>query len=89
MTYEKLRKYIDESYAAGEDVEDFINQFEIIYYGEAIELLSELDPSFTLAAEILSECGTAVKDINSEMMATAVAQNYMTEYAKEKMHIKE
>jgi len=30
-----------------------------------------------------------VKDINSEMMATAVAQNYMTEYAKEKMHIKE
>ncbi len=89
MTYEKLRKYIDESYAAGEDVEDFINQFEIIYYNEAIELLSELDSSFTLAAKILSEYETEVKDINSAMMATAVAKNYMIEYAKEKMYIKE
>lgn len=87
MTREKLEKFVDDVFKANEDVESFIDDYEIIYYDEAIELLSELDPSFTLAAELLSEYNYNVKDINSERMATLVARWYMEEYAKEERYI--
>lgn len=88
MTREKLEKYVDDAYKDGNDIQDFIDEYEVIYYGEALELFAEIDPSFTLAAELLSEYNYNVKDINSERMATLVARDYMEEYAKEQGYIK-
>ena len=88
MTSEKLRKYIDKSYSAGDNVGDFIDEYEVIYYDEALELLTELDPSLTLAAELMRENGYDVINICSELLATLVARWYMEEYALEQGYIK-
>lgn len=53
---------------------------DIIYYSKAIEFLEKHDPSLTDSLEIASEYGYAVKDLNSEVLATLLNGQLMREY---------
>lgn len=53
--------------------EDAAFDIEIIYYGRAMEFLSENDPSLNTAFELASEYGYSVSDLNSELLASLVA----------------
>ena len=46
---------------------------EIIYYYKAIEFLRNNDASLTRSLEIAEEYGYAIKDINSELLASLLA----------------
>lgn len=46
---------------------------EIIYYSDAINYLKENDPSLLDSLEIASDYGFAVKDLNSEVLASLLA----------------
>ena len=56
---------------------------EIIYYNKAMEYLSEHDWSLRESAEIASDLGFELKNINSEMLATLHLQNELINSIKE------
>lgn len=53
--------------------EDGAFDIEILYYGRAMEFLSENDPSLNTAFELASDYGYSVSDLNSEILASLVA----------------
>lgn len=46
---------------------------EVIYYSDAIEYLSEYDPSLTESLELASDMGYSFEDLNSEVLASLLA----------------
>jgi len=46
---------------------------EIIYYDDAINYLKENDPSLLDSLELASDYGFAIKDLNSEVLASLLA----------------
>jgi len=74
----------------GEDTENLKEKFEeaiyheeIIYYNRAIEFLSENDYSLQNSLELAQELGYQPADLNSEILATLLLQNYMQEELNE------
>jgi hypothetical protein len=60
----------EETFDNYEDAYRYCIETEIIYYNRAMEYLSEHDWSLTESAEIASDLGFELKNINSEMLAT-------------------
>lgn len=62
------------------DVEDYINdaidEIEIIYYSNAMKILSENDPSLQESLEYADDLGFRLKDLNSELLATILCQEW-------------
>lgn len=62
------------------DVEDYINDaiddIEIIYYSNAMKILSENDPSLQESLEYADDLGFRLKDLNSELLATILCQEW-------------
>ena len=56
---------------------------EIIYYNKAMDYLSEYDWSLRESAEIASDLGYELKNINSEMLATLHLQDELIKSIKE------
>lgn len=57
---------------------DYIRNYEIIYYSNAIDYLKENDPSLNHSISLLMEQGVESLDtVNSELLATVHAQDSM------------
>lgn len=60
-----------------EDIDTVIQQSEIIYYSEAMKYLSENDNSLCESLELASELGYTTENLNSELLATLLYQQYL------------
>jgi hypothetical protein len=60
-------------------VNDAIMSEEIIYYSEAIKYLMKEDASLSDSLEIASEYGFTTEQLNSELLATLLYQQKLTE----------
>ena len=60
-------------------VYEAISYEDVIYYSEAIKYLSREDASLSNSLDIASEYGYEVKDLNSELLATLLYQQRLTE----------
>ena len=58
---------------------DAIMQEEIIYYSKAIKYLMDEDASLNQSLDIASEYGYATEQLNSELLATLLYQQKLTE----------
>jgi len=65
----------DELYQELEELDFF--EVNIIYYTKAIHYLQEHDPSLTESIELASDMGYNIKDINSELLASILASEYI------------
>ena len=65
----------EETFDNYEDAYQYCIETEIIYYNRAMEYLSEHDWSLRESAEIASNLGFELKNINSEMLATLHLQD--------------
>ena len=61
-----------------EDVIQYIQESEIIYYSKAIAYLSENDNSLYESLEIAKEYGYSIENLNSELLATLLYQQNLT-----------
>jgi len=59
-------------------VNDAIMEEEIIYYYEAMKYLSREDASLSQSLEIASEYGYTTENLNSELLATLLYQQNLT-----------
>lgn len=59
-----------------EYIEDRINEIEVIYYANAMKILMEYDPSLQESMEYADDYGYRCKDINSELLATILCQEW-------------
>lgn len=57
-----------------EALEEQVNEIEVIYYHNAIEYLSENDPSLQESLGLAGDLGYTVENINSELLATLLKQ---------------
>ena len=73
----------EETFDDYEDAYQYCIETEIIYYNKAMEYLSEHDWSLTESAEIASDLGFQLKNINSEMLATLHLKNELINSIKE------
>ena len=60
-------------------IEDRINEIEVIYYNNALKILSETDPSLQISMGYADDLGYRCKDINSELLATILCQELARE----------
>ena len=65
-----------------ESIEDKINEIEVIYYANAMKILSENDQSLQTSLGYADDLGYRCKDINSELLATILLQ----ESAREELY---
>lgn len=63
-------------------IEDKIYEIEVIYYDNAMKILSKYDPSLQESMGYADEMGLSCKDINSELLATLLCQ----EWAKQDLY---
>ena len=59
-----------------EYIEEKINEIEVIYYDNAMKILSKYDPSLQESLEYASDLGYDCKDLNSELLATIACQEW-------------
>ena len=61
-----------------ENVMQYIQESEIIYYSKAMAYLSDNDNSLYQSLEIASEMGITTQNLNSELLATLLYQQNLT-----------
>ena len=59
-----------------EYLEERINEIEVIYYANAMKILSEYDPSLQESLGFADELGYSCRDLNSELLATILCQEW-------------
>lgn len=81
-----LRDCVDVNYLTStdedslrEEIQDYINSEEIIYYTYAIKYLSENDPSLRDSLALASDMGCDMNNLNSETLATIHYQDVMSQ----------
>jgi len=73
-----LSELIDvENCESAECVEYMIREYEVIYHNLAIDFLAQHDPSLVDALSEADDMGYALSDLNSEVLATLLAQRIM------------
>lgn len=60
-----------------EELTTLIDEYEVIYYHNAIKILSEYDQSLLESIELAIELGFTIENINSELLATLLIQDKM------------
>ncbi|MEN6292768.1 MAG: hypothetical protein ABFD07_12235 [Methanobacterium sp.] len=83
MTTNNLREYVHQMYLENKDVKSSVSEFKIFLNSDAIELLKERDPSLAWAIELAIKNNISIENLNSRILATLIAQNYMLNYADE------
>lgn len=78
-----LHDEIDNVDEFSEIVQDRINETDVIYYSEAMKLLSGNDPSLTISLTLASNFGYNTIDLNSEALATLLIQQMLSEELSE------
>lgn len=88
MNFESINTEIDLDYLyqdgmtfseLEEEVHQWINEVEVIYYSVAMQLLSNNDPSLNRSLELASELGFETSSLNSELLATLLKQGMLRE----------
>jgi len=69
---DSFESYIDKAY-------DLINEYEVIYYFNAINYLKDEDPSLKESFELASEYGYNIENLSSEILATILKQERLRE----------
>ncbi len=62
-----------------EGIQEQITEHEVIYYGVAMEYLSEHDSSLKESMGLAHDMGYSCQDVNSELLATLLQQQNLTE----------
>lgn len=62
-----------------EELEQGIQEQEVIYHASAMEYLAENDPSLIYSIEIACSLGYELKNVNSELLATLLYQQNLSE----------
>lgn len=62
-----------------EELEQQVNEQECIYYNNAMEYLSENDPSLRTSLELAHDMGCTLDTLNSETLATLLKQENVRE----------
>ena len=57
-----------------DSIEQEINHTQVIYYSNAIEILSNHDQSLRISLEIADRYGYTTQDLNSELLASLIIQ---------------
>jgi hypothetical protein len=57
-----------------DDLREAVGEIEVIYYNNAMEYLSENDPSLQYSLGIAHDMGYTAENINSELLATLLKQ---------------
>jgi hypothetical protein len=78
-----LNDEIDNIDEFSEIVQERINETEIIYYSEAMKLLNVHDTSLTISLSLASDFGYNTIDLNSELLATLLIQQMLSEELNE------
>ena len=65
----------------GEKIQERINEQEVIYYHKAMEYLTENDTSLNNSMQLASDMGYEADKINSELLATLLLQDNLTQKA--------
>lgn len=73
-----LYDQMDDYDELNEKVMEYINSEEIIYYNKAMEYLSREDSSLSESLEIAHEYGYTTENLNSELLATLLYQQNLT-----------
>jgi len=66
-----------------EVVQERINEIEIVYYSEAMKLLSVHDASLSTSLSLASDFGYNTIDLNSELLASLLIQQMLSEELNE------
>ncbi len=78
-----LNDEIDNIDEFSEVVQERINETEVIYYSEAMKLLNVHDTSLTISLSLASDFGYSTIDLNSELLATLLIQQMLSEELNE------
>lgn len=62
-----------------DNVMDWIQSQEVIYYYKAMDMLREHDPSLTKSLNLAQDFGYEPKNLNSEVLATLLYQDLLTD----------
>lgn len=60
-------------------VQERVGEIEVIYYHNAMEYLKDNDPSLQYSLEIADNMGYETKNLNSELLATLLKQQNVSE----------
>jgi len=74
-----LNDVINDVWELIDAVQEDINEVEVIYYIEAMKLLNVHDTSLTISLSLASDFGYNTIDLNSEILATLLIQQMLTE----------
>jgi hypothetical protein len=66
-----------------EVVQERVNEIEVVYYSEAMKLLSVHDASLSTSLSLASDFGYNTIDLNSELLATLLIQQMLSEELNE------
>src|SRR5690625_5637377 len=58
-----------------DEILELIHEKEVIYYNNAINYLSENDPSLQISLELAKDLGYSLENLTSELLATLLFQN--------------
>lgn len=64
-------------------IEESINEYEIIYYSDAIKFLAEHDQSLLKSLTLAADLSYKTNELNSELLATLLIQDLMKEELNE------
>jgi len=62
-----------------EKIREEISGEEVIYYSNAMKYLLQNDPGLQISIGLAIEQGVSIEDLNSELLATILQQNKLTE----------
>jgi len=78
-----LRDVLEEAGDFFEELENiissFINEEEVIYFKNGIQILQDLDPSLQNSISTAVDMGFNARDLNSELLATLAIQDKLRE----------
>lgn len=60
-------------------VDELIGDYEVVYYGNAMEFLMEHDASLRRSMELARDVGYSIENVDSEVLATLLLQNMLYE----------
>ena len=67
-------------------LENYIYTEEVIYYSRAMEFLKENDPSMQVSLWLASDIGYDCENLNSELLATLLLQEFLLEEWNENLN---
>lgn len=75
----EIEEWIKDESDIVDKLQDRVSEQDIIYYSKAMEYLAENDASLRESLELAQDCGYEAKALNSELLATILYQQKLSE----------